>query len=156
MGANASDGGLGLRIVAAVCALLALGCFSAPLGEQPGESARRYLVVGLFPGIGEAHLKDRATNGDPLTPGLRAADYTLRPLYIAAVNVLSLGFPTLASWLLEPYEDWSPHAGPCRHALLGFCKSAKKLPSIPEAEPGLTQRNSPDDDRAPLGEGSSR
>jgi hypothetical protein len=141
---------------AAVCTLLALGCASIPLGEEPGKRARRQIVVGLFPGIGEAHLNDRASNGDPLTPGLRAADYTLRPLYVAAVNVLSLGFPTVASWLLEPYEDWSPQTGPCGHALLGFCKSAKKLPSIPEGEPGLTQRNWPDDDRAPLGEGSSR
>jgi hypothetical protein len=145
-----------MRIALAWVCLLGLGCASIPLGEQPGKRTRRQLVVGFFPGIGEAHLNERATNGDPLTPGLRAADYTLRPLYIAAVNLLSLGFPTVASWLLEPYEDWSPQAGACGHALLGYCKSAKKLPSIPEGEPGLTQRNSPDDDRALPGEGDSR
>jgi hypothetical protein len=113
------------------------GCIAIPLegkstptgacGRQ-GEPCQRELVMGLFPAIGEAHLNDVATNGKPLTPGLYAADYTLRPLFIMAVNVISLGFPTLTSWLLEPYEDYDSDAGHCSMALLGYCKSAKLQP----------------------------
>jgi hypothetical protein len=82
-------------------------------------------VIGFFPAVGEAHLNHLATNGKPLTGGLRVADYSLRPLFIAGLNVLSLGFPTVTSWLLEPYEDWEPAPGRCGLALLGYCKAAK-------------------------------
>jgi len=142
--------------LAALCAaLLTSGCLAVPLGRRPAEKSRRHLVVGLFPAIGEAHLNHRATNGEALSLGLRVADYTLRPLYIAAVNFVTLGFPTLTAWLLEPYEAWSPSVGPCRNALLGFCKAAKRRPAIPEDEPGLTQRSTSDDDRARSGAGGT-
>ena len=120
-----------------VFSLAAAGCVAIPLEGKgtptgacgrKGEPCRRELVVGLFPTIGEAHLNDLATNGKPLTPGLYVADYTLRPLFIMAVNVISLGVPTLSSWLLEPYEDYDSDAGHCSMALLGYCKSAQLLP----------------------------
>jgi hypothetical protein len=147
--------GVGVTAVA-LAALAAQACVAVPLGRQPADPSQRHLVVGLFPAIGEAHLNDKASNGAPLTPGLRAADYTLRPLYIAALNLLSLGFPTLASWLLEPYEDWSPRVGRCDLALLGYCKSARKPTSGSADRRGLTPRNSPDDDPALPKEGGSQ
>jgi hypothetical protein len=128
-------------------AVAALGCGSIPLEATPsgscsargragrGASApcQRHLVIGFFPSVGEAHLNGLATNGKPLTGGLRAADYSLRPLFIAGVNVLSLGFPTVAAWLLEPYEDYDPAPGRCALALLGYCKAAKLVSDGPAA-----------------------
>jgi hypothetical protein len=116
----------------------ALACAAIPLGDAPhatcspsaatGEASapcRKHLVVGFFPAIGEAHLNDLASNGEPLTPGLRVADYTLRPLYIAALNFVSLGLATARGWLLEPYDAWDPAPRSCALALLGYCKSAR-------------------------------
>jgi hypothetical protein len=127
--------------------LAALGCGAIPLEARPSGSCRvwgrgppsasgpcqRHLVIGLFPAIGEAHLNDLATNGKPLTGWLRTADYSLRPLFIVGVNALSLGFPTLTSWLLEPYDDWDPAPGSCSMALLGYCKAAKLRTDEPAA-----------------------
>lgn len=146
MGAPIVRSGARLLLAASV---VALGCAAIPLEATPSGSCRawgaagqpnsgpcqRRLVIGLFPAIGEAHLNDLATNGKPLTGGLRAADYSLRPLFIIAVNALSLGFPTVTSWLLEPYEDYDPAPGRCGMALLGYCKAAKLLPRDAPAPP---------------------
>jgi hypothetical protein len=123
-----------LRSLVASLALVAAGCAAFPVEDSPSgrcgrrsQTCRATLVVGFFPSIGEAHLNGLATNGKPLTPGLRVMDFTLRPLFIAGVNVLSLGFPTVASWLLEPYEGWDMAPGRCGMSLLGYCKAGKNV-----------------------------
>jgi hypothetical protein len=90
--------------------------------------------VGLFPGIGEAHLNGLAGNRDTLTTGLWIADYSLRPLFITLVNALELGLPTLADWLLEPYSGYDPAPGTCEMSLLGYCKSARLVPEKSEPD----------------------
>ena len=123
------------RLLILVSLAAALGCVAIPLEGKPtrycgrgGTPCQTRLVLGLFPAIGEAHMNDLATNGKPITLGLWLADYTLRPLYIAGINALSLGVPTATSWLLEPYENWDTDFGRCGMALLGYCKSAKLMP----------------------------
>jgi hypothetical protein len=123
-----------MRSLALIClCLAALGCVAIPVESTPtgkcrrqAEPCRSHLVIGFFPAVGEAHLNDRATNGESLSAGLRLADYTLRPLYIMAINFLSLGFPTLSDWLLEPYEPYDTDPGRCDKALLGYCKAAEQ------------------------------
>jgi hypothetical protein len=128
------------KLIVISLSLVGLGCVAIPLESTPSRKCggsdvpcQKRLVLGLFPGIGEAHLNDRATNGKPLSVGLRLADYSLRPLFIAAVNIISLGFPTLTGWLLEPYEEFDSRGGACEMALLGYCKAGKLIP-LPQPE----------------------
>jgi hypothetical protein len=136
------------RLLLAAFLLCAAGCASIPVEsgavsrcrawgrESAGEGfpCQHRLVIGFFPAIGEAHLNRLATNGKPLSGGLRAADYTLRPLYVVALNALSLGFPTARAWLLEPYDEWDPAPAACGLALLGYCKTGMIRPPTAEEE----------------------
>src|SRR5262245_14942642 len=123
--------------------LVEVGCVAIPLESAPSRRCdnnsvpcQKQLVVGLFPGIGEAHLNNRATNGKPLSVGLRLADYSLMPLFLAAVNFISFGFPTVTGWLLEPYEEFDTRDGACENALLGYCKAGKLVHTLgPETKP---------------------
>src|SRR5262245_17066251 len=100
--------------------LAEVGCVAIPLESAPSRKCennsvpcQKHLVVGLFPGVGEAHLNHRATNGKPLSTGLRLLDYSLWPVSTVAVNFITLGFPTVIGFLLEPYEEFDSLPGAC-------------------------------------------
>ncbi len=118
------------RVIAIMAGLLCSACVAIPVASDSrycagGTCHEPRLVVGLFPTVGEAHLNRRATNRKPLTMTLRIFDYTLRPLAISAINLISLGIPTGLSLVLEPYEGWDDEQGPCRGAVIGYCKASR-------------------------------
>ena len=132
------------RTASLFLAVLSAGCVSIPMEAPPdlatceirphlgvGGSVdaceRKTLTVGFFPRVGEVHQNRLATNGRPLTAGLRVADYTLRPLAIIAQNVLSLGIRTGLSLLTEVYSNYATSPGACGAALIGYCKGVKLI-----------------------------
>lgn len=111
--------------------------------QATADCKRDSLTIGFFPTVGEFHQNGRATNGRELTVPWRIADYTLRPLAISAINVVSLGLPTATALVLEVYEDYSMKAGPCSRSIIGYCKGVRWLPE--------QNRGRPDERRYPDG-----
>ena len=138
-----------IRAVALAVAWGSVGCVSVPVGPPPSDDCERRghparadagdyctrnsLTIGFFPTIGESHQNGLATNGRTLTARWRLADYTLRPLAISGINVLSLGLPTGTALALEIYEEYSMKAGPCARAVLGYCKGVRLIRQPPRS-----------------------
>ncbi|MFQ5513416.1 MAG: hypothetical protein ACE5FG_03185 [Myxococcota bacterium] len=129
-------------VLLALAAALSLGCVAIPVQREPlceaGRCSRHQLVVGLFPGLGEAHMSGMGINGRRAGWSRRSAEKLFVPVLLSAYNLLALGMPTLQAWVREPWRDWATgpedHVDPstgkrdwvgCVPALFGFCKATR-------------------------------